>query len=255
MKKNRQCKHCNKIFENIEGRTFSNHVRWCLKNPKIARGTKSHRIGSQKGNITKYGEVKEFEVICNKCEKKFIVKEREKKFPLKERYFCTRSCANSKTWSDETNKKRSISNTISSKKMWENPEFAKMMMTKNKRFTSKVEVLIREYFIKNYPDDEWTFGGTISYNDLRISRDLYSNKLKICIEYDGIWHFKDIHGQLQSKQEKDLALENWCLDNNYRLIRMSEAFYYNSNNPIEILEGIVYLDNREIIKIGDEYET
>jgi len=254
MKKNRQCKHCNEIFENIEGRKFSNHVRWCLKNPKVARGTNSHSVGSRKANATRFGgEFKDFEVVCHKCNKKFIVKEREKKFPMKEKYFCSRSCANSKIWSEETNKKRSISNAISSKKMWENPEFAKMMMTKNKNFTSKTEVLIREYFIKNYSSDEWTFGGTISYNNLRISRDLYSKKLKVCVEYDGIWHFKDIHGQLQEKQQKDQALENWCIDNNYRLIRMSESFFNSNLNPIKIIESCVYENVTQIIKKGIEY--
>ena len=76
-------------------------------------------------------------------------------------------------------------------------------MNNNRHFTSKNEVLIRDYFINNFPEDEWTFGGSIRMNEHQMSRDLYSNKLKICFEYDGIWHFKDIHGQLEQKQLKD----------------------------------------------------
>lgn len=34
MEKDRQCHHCNKIFYSIEGRIFSNHVKWCEHNPK-----------------------------------------------------------------------------------------------------------------------------------------------------------------------------------------------------------------------------
>lgn len=45
------------------------------------------------------GELKEFEVICNKCKKTFIVQEREKQFPKKDKYFCSRSCANSRDFS------------------------------------------------------------------------------------------------------------------------------------------------------------
>src|SRR5690606_30934409 len=42
----------------------------------------------------KYGEKKEFKVCCKKCNTPFTVIEREKNFPSKEKYFCSRSCAN-----------------------------------------------------------------------------------------------------------------------------------------------------------------
>lgn len=57
-------------------------------------------------NIKKYGEFKDFKVICNKCQVSFIVNEREFKHPMKEKYFCNRSCANSKSHSDETKRKQ-----------------------------------------------------------------------------------------------------------------------------------------------------
>lgn len=51
------------------------------------------------------GKNKSFEVSCHKCETKFNVIEREKQFPTKEKYFCSRSCANTKTHSEETKQK------------------------------------------------------------------------------------------------------------------------------------------------------
>ena len=59
---------------------------------------------SEKAN-NKFGLLKEFTVKCKNCEKEFIVKEREKLFPKKETYFCSRGCANKRILSDETKEK------------------------------------------------------------------------------------------------------------------------------------------------------
>lgn len=54
---------------------------------------------------------KEFEVKCKNCGKIFTVIEEETKFPIKrDKYFCCRSCANTRHHSEETKKK--ISNTM-----------------------------------------------------------------------------------------------------------------------------------------------
>lgn len=39
MKEHRQCPWCKELFENIEGRVFSNHVKWCKDNPNSSRET------------------------------------------------------------------------------------------------------------------------------------------------------------------------------------------------------------------------
>jgi len=240
MKKNRKCEYCNKIFENIEGRVFSNHVRWCPKNIKNGdKGSKSISQALKKKYELINGKVKKFKVTCHKCEEEFTVEEPEKKHPIKEKYFCTRSCANSKTWNKETRKKRSISMSKASKKLWKNEEYRKkMLQNKGKRkFTSQGEEEIRSYFIENYPDDKWTFGGKLVYKDESLIRDLYSDKLKICIEYDGIWHFKNINGQLKRKQFKDHLLNAWCLENGWKIIRVRDELY--QDNKKEILGQLV----------------
>jgi hypothetical protein len=92
--------------------------------------------------------------------------------------------------------------SIKSKKLWEDEDYAKRVLENNRRFTSKNEVIIRDYFIDKFPGDEWTYGGSLKVQDELIIRDLYSPKLKICFEYDGVWHFRDIKGQLAKKTEK-----------------------------------------------------
>jgi hypothetical protein len=56
------------------------------------------------------GEYKIFKVKCFKCGKEFEVKEREKLFPKKEKYFCSRSCANIREHTDEV--KNKIRNSV-----------------------------------------------------------------------------------------------------------------------------------------------
>jgi hypothetical protein len=102
------------------------------------------------------------------------------------------------SWTDEMRESASIK----SKKLWEDEDYAKRVLENNRRFTSKNEVIIRDYFIDKFPGDEWTYGGSLKVQDELIIRDLYSPKLKICFEYDGVWHFRDIKGQLAKKTEK-----------------------------------------------------
>lgn len=59
--------------------------------------------------IKKFGEIKDFEVKCSSCGKLFFVKEREKRFPQREVYYCSRSCANRRIRTDEIKNKISIS--------------------------------------------------------------------------------------------------------------------------------------------------
>ena len=143
------------------------------------------------------------------------------------------------------------------KKLEEDPHYLdKLLQAALNRhiFTSKNEVLIRDFIINNHKEDEWTFGGILKCGNYRIVRDLYSSKLKICFEYDGIWHFKDIHGQLEDKRNKDNALEKWCLENNWTLIRVSETWFQKHNKDVKEIENILYNSKVSIIKLGEEYK-
>jgi hypothetical protein len=230
-KKNRQCKYCLKEFSEITGSEFANHVRWCKLNPNLdmVKEKENSKKAIERSNFLQHGKLCYYAVSCYHCKSFFIVLEREKSHSRKKRYFCSRSCGTSYSASCVDFKSDSFSNAVSSgvKKKWnDDPEYSKKVLSNHQYFTSKGERDIRDWFIKSFPDEEWTFGGALKYESITgIVRDLYSNKLKVCIEYDGIWHFKDIYGQLRSKQIKDTALENWCLENHYRLIRIKEEIY------------------------------
>lgn len=115
----REC-HCpfcdNDLKMNIK--SFANHTRWCQKRPDyndILEGTKQKlKKFYNEQNISKYGEIKEFNVCCKTCNKNFTVKEEEKLFPKRDRYYCCRSCANSHKVTDEHKKKvtESINNWL-----------------------------------------------------------------------------------------------------------------------------------------------
>jgi hypothetical protein len=244
------CKHCNNQFD-LEPKLFANHVRWCKHNPKLISYKKDN------GALKKFGDVKQFTVCCDKCNSDFQVNEREHLFPKKSKYYCSRSCANSKVFSDETNKKRSDSNRLASIKLWQNNEYAEKALSKlntNKYFTSKGEIALRTHFISKYANDDWTFGGRICFNDFSLVRDLFSKKLKVCVEYDGIWHFKDIRNQLDDKNKKDKALEDWCSQNNWRLIRVSESYALSNKDFLNEIEHYVY-DTSLSVKLGEEYTS
>ena len=256
----RTCKYCNKFFEKIEGRIFSNHVRWCPENKTNGdKGSKALSKSAYKRNDLKYGKRDWYIKICKNCNNKYKVHCRESQLNNGKsvKQCCSSSCAHSFSgklaytgWNDENRKIASIH----SKQLWLDPTYIKKICSFNKRFTSKGEVEIREYFKTTFPDDGWTFGGNLKFNNQRIVRDLYSKSLNVCIEYDGIWHFKNIHGQLKSKQAKDKALEDWCLTNDYRLIRIDED-KYNTNKKYYLNKIIAeaYNGKEQIIKIGDKY--
>lgn len=101
--KERICKWCDEKFEDMGGRVFSNHVRWCSKNPE--RNKTDFRKIMEEVETRKNGKFKNFTVKCFTCENDFSVCEREKLFPRREKYFCSRSCANTKKHSEETKNK------------------------------------------------------------------------------------------------------------------------------------------------------
>lgn len=106
------CPHCGEHLL-MNKRSFANHVRWCKKNPKyeeIKKGTiEKLKLVAEQNLINERGKLKKFKVICAKCGKEFEVEEREKDFPSKEKYYCSKSCANSHERTEESRKKTSES--------------------------------------------------------------------------------------------------------------------------------------------------
>jgi hypothetical protein len=128
MKKDRLCKYCDRLFEEIEGRIFSNHVRWCDKNTKNGdKGISTATDEALKRINEKLGDILPNEVNCKVCQKIFIVYEREKQFPKRDFYFCSRSCANTRTVSESMKEKirQTLSKTMAEKGIFINKIYTK----------------------------------------------------------------------------------------------------------------------------------
>jgi len=102
------CPYCKSVLE-MNKRSFANHVRWCKENPNHKKIKESASLKSSNralNHYTKvYGEYKDFDVTCCVCNKHFIIKDREFKFDKNKKYFCSRSCANTRHHSEETKEK------------------------------------------------------------------------------------------------------------------------------------------------------
>ena len=247
----KECPYCNEIIEGKHS-IFANHVRWCDKNPNLNKiqTNKNISIGRFKEIEKRLGKIKNFTVRCRNCNRIVIIKEREKQFPKKEKYFCNRSCANTRIHSKKTKEKIGLKATISNKKLWKDPvHIEKMLKSQKSIFNSKGEVAIRKYFQWNFPQHHWTFGGCLRYKGFPLIRDLYSNKLKVCIEYDGIWHFENIYDQLEYKQKQDHVLEKWCIKHDFRLIRIKEdVFLKDEQFWLDIIIDEVFNGVARIVK-------
>lgn len=189
----------------------------------------------------------EVEVSCKECGKVFTVTTTEACLKNgKYRHYCSSACAHKQGSKNVDYEKLSekmkcgeipIKGCFSLEWKLAHPNAA----CSRKNF-SKRELEIVNFFKSNFPNDDWKQGFLKGTNNLSV--DLKSDKLKVVIEYDGIWHFKDIHNQLERKQNNDKQVLQYCRKNGYRLIRVDEDLkvqisdivnaVYNSDKNIEL---------------------
>ena len=94
-------------------------------------------------------ELKTFKVTCFKCGKEFKVQEREKTFPKREKYFCSKSCANSHIKSKESKEKIS-------KGLYE--FYAKIKKNKNCKYCGKeIPYNVKYKFCSDECRRKWKF--------------------------------------------------------------------------------------------------
>jgi hypothetical protein len=229
------CGDCGLQFE--KHASYANHIRWEHREESKTFKEKL-KVSGDLARVVRYGNIITEIVNCYNCLKEININYREKRGKKRLRYFCNRSCGTK--YSNSCKKELSIESrkriSDASKKSWESGIYVNSQIYGNKRFTSKGELELKSLLQNKYTLDEWTSGGSIKYKEESLIRDMYSNKLKVCIEYDGIWHFKDIKGQLAKKQLKDRLLEEWCLKNDFRILRVSDDLW--NKNKVEIFKEV-----------------
>lgn len=236
------CEICG--FQTDNGKIMSNHKRWKHISPKGSEScNKTLEKLSQKGK-ERCG-VQDRPAVCPECGKEFMSHYMKKGMWKK---YCSATCAN-KQGSKYVDYKK-VSDYQKEHGTWQE-NFIKNGLG-NKKNHSKRELEIVSYFKENFPNDEWKQGlidGSKKHDGCLINPDLWSKKLKIIIEYDGDWHFKDINNQLEYKQKVDKATMKFCEENGYRIIRIDEKEKVSNEQIVES----VYQKQDSKILFGDRY--
>lgn len=154
-------------------------------------------------------------------------------------------------------------------KKWrdENPEefYEKCTKIMHSKWSSTPEKILRDFCQNIIPSLKWNqqilAKKYFTMNKTgRKQVDLIDKKRKIIIELDGPHHFEPIYGEeiLLLNKQKDLALNKYCNDSNYLLIRISHSeFKYSSKKfnqeTLNKIEKILESNQPGIYKIGKEY--
>lgn len=253
-----KCLQCE--FETENGKVLANHVRWkhVFLNDPSKKEIYSKKLSEKAkiSNAARFGELEEITVECAYCGNEFRVTVRSRGDGTRGiKKCCSRKCASkysrsfynpSIIWTEEKREKASIK----SKQLWKNGKYDHLLIDGKSMWNSFREIEIREFLKSNHPTDNWSSGLLEESGSLRFNVDMFSRSLKIIVEYDGIWHFKDIHGQLEKKQLRDSLLENWCLSEGWGLLRIDED---KKLDLIEIENLIYKMDSSTIVKVGARY--
>ena len=116
------CPVCDKDLSGMRITDVGNHIKWCKfqSNPD-----NTYSQAMKKANVTRFGAFKSYKVTCNKCGTEFEVRQREHSFPKKEKYFCSISCANSRSnLSQSCNETNKGIARETSKQLWQNEQYA-----------------------------------------------------------------------------------------------------------------------------------
>lgn len=250
----KKCKICQEEFDN-HGK-YANHIRWNHKETSYYDEFKKDMSKITTDYYIKiFGEIKEFDVICNNCGKEFKIKERETK--RKNKYFCSRSCANTRHHNKEIIDKIKIG----VKNKWKNDdEYAKKCIRNfiaTNRFSSKGERELRKILKKYYGEKDVSAHRIIKLSNNEFKAvDIKIKKYNTIIEYDGEWHFNEkLYEKLNTKEnlffkvkEKERLLKSHCETNNIKLLRVSDKIY--NINKEEIIGKIKnFIENPNIMYV------
>jgi len=237
----KKCNECGEEFSNNS--LYANHIRWKHKN-----NDEFKKKISKKSIITNekmYGKWIYEKVNCFICDDVIDIRYRECK--KKEKYYCSIKCANKRTHSKETKDK--ISKSVS--ELWKSDDYRNNIMKyvgKNQRCSSKGERDLR-YKLKCIYGDNVKYQYLIKTNEMTRSVDIFIPEKNVIIEYDGIWHFKQVMNEhnFNGTLKKDKFTKEYCKNNKIKLIRISDDVYNNDRNKyLEVIIDNINNDKKYI---------
>ena len=165
--------------------------------------------------------------------------------------FCNISCANSRTWSEETNEKRRISNSIASIKLWQNPEFRYKIYNNRISRETQYETILKHILLAQ---SGWQLGDRFGgmYIIAAANYDLLA-----AVRVDNFEEY--VPRDLKRRKE----INQYCLDNNYFLFTISVSYLKENatDGIIKLINHLLIVNNREsdqstgrIIELGNEYK-
>ena len=228
----KQCKICGESF--IKHSLYANHIRW--KHRDNLDYKKKVSLNSIKTNEGMYGKWIYDKVNCFICNNDIDIRYREGK--KKEKYYCSRSCANKRNHSKETKDK--ISKSVSD--LWKNEDYRSKYIYNNGMFSSKGEIDLKTELEKIYGENGIKSHVLIEHDNISKSVDIFISSKNTIIEYDGKWHFEKVikEHNFDKTLEKDKMVNDYCSKNNIKLIRISDNLYKNKKNIYlpKIIESI-----------------
>lgn len=237
------CKYCDELITVDKQQHFASHVASCLSNPKLGERKKNYTL-NRKGKLLV--ERITIDKICPKCGDTFFVTDTESNFNKnKTKNYCSRQCANSRIFTQETLIKMSesaknsdnikLQSKLSGEKRRSKPPEYYLLKTSNKRKNkpSKKEITktgsVKKFnvkisqFICKYCGES---GEDHKYNpDRKYHKDCWlkvsggikpgSSRGK-CGWYKGYW----------CDSSYELAFIIYCLDHNIQIERNTQGFEY-----------------------------
>ena len=220
------CSECNIEFKNHQSK--ANHMRWSHPDEEKMKSFKEKisKIAIKSTN-ERFGDWITEIIECYHCKNSLVIKYRPGK--RKEKNFCniTCSCGHAGTFSGWTDELRNAV-SLKIKQLWKDGYYENTSANnhiRNKRFSSKGERLMLTELKNKFPQHSWKSGGRLKHKDVSLTRDAYSNELKICIEYDGEQHINEKHyfntkNNFKKLQIRDNIKTDYCINNNITLIRI-----------------------------------
>lgn len=237
------CLVCGETFD--VGRIYSNHVRWKHRDRAFStEGKAAIQENARRLNKQRLGyEGSKFDgSTCEICNRKLSTSERKNRFCSTEACrFQAHSIGGTAAWKDRTTMLRIVQTTV-----WNNPMWVKNMGTGStkpemrKYFSSKGERELTEVIKNRLPQYHWQTGGSHNIgNNVRKAFDVYCKDIKLIVEYDGAYHWKNIYGNLPIVQMKDRQMETFCINNGWKLIRVNERTYQKMPQIVETIINMI----------------